>query len=393
MTAPARRLAAFAIAAPGLEPWLGRELEALGVAGHEEPGGVSFEAPIEVIQRANLWSRLASRIVVRVAEFRARALGELARRAGAISWEEWLAPGTGVRVRVTARKSRLYHTGAIAERVLAGISARTPVKATVANPPADDDERDGDDAQLLIVRVAHDVCTISLDSSGALLHRRGYRQAVARAPLRETLAAAMLASAGWRPSVPLADPLCGAGTIAIEAAMLSRDMAPGLGRGFAFERWPGHDARRWQAVRDAARERIQPAVRAPIRASDRDAGAIAAARSNAARAGVEDDVQLTLAPLSSASLGEAGGWIVTNPPYGVRVGDASDLRDLYAVLGRRAREGGHPLVLLSADPVLERQLGVPLETVCVTRNGGLPVSVRRSAGRFAAAPSPDADRG
>ena len=380
MTVAARRFAAFAIAAPGIEPWLARELRALNLAAREDHGGVSFDATLEEIYRANLWSRLASRIIVRVAEFRVRALGELVRRAGAIPWEEWLGPNARVRVRATARKSRLYHTGAIAERVLEGISSRLPVRvsAAQADPPPPDDEHEGADEQLLIVRIAHDVCTISLDSSGALLHRRGYRQAVAKAPLRETLAAAMLAAADWQPTEPLADPFCGAGTIAIESAMISRDIAPGTNRSFAFEHWPRHQGERWRAIRDEAQERTRPATAAPILASDRDAGAVTAARDNAKRAGVQHDVQIAHAALSAASLGGAGGWIVTNPPYGMRVGEAAQLRDLYAVLGRAARDGRHPLVLLSADPALERQLRLPLQTLLVTRNGGITVSVRRT---------------
>jgi putative N6-adenine-specific DNA methylase len=285
-------------------------------------------------------------------------------------------------VRASARKSRLYHTGAIAERIVEGIDARVPVTAA-PRIAIDDSERDDedadDDAVLLLVRVAHDVCTISIDSSGALLHRRGYRQAVAKAPLRETLAAAMLASGGWRRELGLADPLCGAGTIAIEAAMMSRGMAPGLARGFAFERWPRYDAAKWNALRAQANERVRPAAIAPILASDRDQGAVAAARENALRAGVERDLAVTHAPLSAAPLGAPGTWIVTNPPYGVRVGETGPLRDLYASLGRLARDGGHPLVVLTAEASLERQLGVPLETVLSTRNGGIPVRVRRSA--------------
>lgn len=383
MRSAADRLAAFAVAAPGIEPWLTRELDTLEIDAREEPGGVSFDATLDEIYRANLWSRLANRIIVRVADFRVRALGELSRRAGTIPWDEWLAAGARVRVRASARKSRLYHTGAIAERVLEGIATRVRVQAARAPanaPPADEEDDDGAEP-LLLVRIAHDVCTVSLDSSGALLHRRGYRQAVAKAPLRETLAAAMLAAAGWRPTEPLADPFCGAGTIPIEAAMLARDMAPGINRAFAFEHWPRHDAARWLAVRAEAHGRVRPGAGAPIFASDRDEGAVGAARDNAQRAGVQEDVQIVHAPLSAAPLGNANTWIVTNPPYGVRVGEAGRLRDLYAALGRVVREGGHPLVMLSADSALERQLRLPLETVLSTKNGGISVAVRRTVAR------------
>ena len=380
---------AYAACAPGLEPWLARELHGLALRAREVDGGVSFTATMDDLYRANLHSRLASRVIVRVAEFRARALGELARRAAAVPWEEWLPPGDAVRLRVTARKSRLYHTGAIAERVMEGMGSRVQVRAGApASDPTSEEDQDGGEESLLIVRVLHDQCAISLDSSGALLHRRGYRQAVAKAPLRETLAAAMLVAGEWRPGDGLADPLCGSGTIAIEAAMLARDMPPGLSRRFAFERWPRLDASRWNAIREEARSRVRPSAPARILASDRDAGAVAAARENALRANVAGDIDITHAALSSAPPGPPGAWIVTNPPYGVRVGEAAPLRDLYATLGRLVRERACPLVLLSANPELERQLGLPLDTVLATNNGGIPVRVRRAAG-----PAEPNDRG
>jgi putative N6-adenine-specific DNA methylase len=386
MSGTVRRLAGFAVAAPGLEPWLARELGEIGVDAREEPGGAAFVGPLESVYRANLWSRLASRVVVRVAEFRVRALGELARRSGTVPWEEWLPPDAAVRVRATARKSRLYHTGAIAERVLEGMAGRVRVATPVAPGALDtpdagrDEEPEDDGALLLLVRIAHDVCTISLDSSGALLHRRGYRQAVAKAPLRETLAAAMLAASGWRAAHGLADPMCGAGTIAIEAAMMARGMAPGLARRFAFELWPRHESSRWNALRDQARAAMRPAVAGAILASDRDAGAVDATRNNARRAGVSEDIAISNAPMSSAPLGPSGTWLVTNPPYGVRVGESAPLRDLYATLGRIARAGDHPIVMLAADATLERQLRLPMETVLATSNGGIPVRVRRTVG-------------
>lgn len=375
---PPTGVSAFAIAAPGLERLVAAELVSLGIAAEPQPGGAAFTGSVLDVARANLWSRIASRIVVRLGDFHVRALGELARRSARLPWDEHLKPGTEVHIRASARKSRLYHTGAIAERVLEGLAKRVAVLVAAGGDDADDDD-DRDAAQLIIVRLDHDHCTISVDSSGALLHRRGYRQATAKAPLRETLAAAMLTAGGWDPSSPLADPFCGSGTIAIEAALMSRGIAPGLERSFAFERWPGHEPKAWAALREEARSRIWPATTAPIYASDRDAGAIAAAEANAERAGVRNDIVLTRAALSAAPLGESGGWIVTNPPYGVRVGDKKELRDLYATLGRIVRTNAFRLVMLSADAALERQLGVEVERVLATRNGGLAVRVLRSS--------------
>jgi putative N6-adenine-specific DNA methylase len=224
-----------------------------------------------------------------------------------------------------------------------------------------------------------DRCTVSVDSSGALLHRRGYRQATAKAPLRETLAAAMLLGSGWTPDRPLLDPFCGAGTVAIEAAMIARGIAPGLLRaarpdGFAFMQWPGFDATLWERLTSEAREAVRPAAAAPIVASDRDAGAIEAARANAERAGVQESIALEQRTLSAVPPLPTGGWIVTNPPYGARLGDRGPLRALYARLGAIAASlEGWSLALLSGDPMLEGQLALPLAERWRSSNGGIPV--------------------
>jgi len=372
-------LSIFAVCAPGLEPILQQELRALGIeSGVAEPGGVTFTGTAEAIYRVNLWLRVASRITARVGEFQVRALGELERRARQQPWEEYVSAGRPVRIRVTSRKSRLYHTGAVAERIASAIEARVGGGTDIALAKGDEDSV-ADDAQLIVARVLHDRCTLSADSSGALLHRRGYRLATAKAPLRETLAAALLLASEWDVHAPLLDPMCGAGTIAIEAALLARRIAPGLHRQFAFMHWPGFDAALWRRLLDAARARVRSSTAAPIQASDRDAGAIEAATSNAERAGVLRDVELTQRPLSAIEPPPTRGWIVTNPPYGARVGERDRLRNLYAQLGNVARRkcAGWTLTLLSPDPRLDGQIGVPLERVLETRNGGLAVRVVR----------------
>jgi len=217
---------------------------------------------------------------------------------------------------------------------------------------------------------------VSADSSGALLHRRGYRQATAKAPLRETLAAALLAASGWDGQAPLVDPFCGSGTIPIEAALLARGRAPGGARTFAAERWPGVSAGVGNRIRAELAERARTGPIGPVSGSDRDAGAIAAAVTNAERAGVSGDVSLAVRSLSAADFPAGGrGWVVTNPPYGVRGGDAGRVRDLWAQLGHvlRARAHGWRVALLSPDPALERQLRLPLSVAAQTSNGGIPV--------------------
>lgn len=378
MTHVAELLHLFAVAAPGLEPLVHDELRALRIAARPEPGGVAWEGTAEQLMEANLRLRTASRVLVRVAEFPAQAFYELERQARRVCWEDYVAPGATVRLRVTARSSRLYHQRAVAERVLEAVERR--VGGLGAGSGAAEAEDEGAGAQLFVVRLFHNRCTISADGSGELLHRRGYREAMAKAPLRETLAAAMLLGSGWRPHVPLLDPLCGSGTIAIEAALLARQIAPGLAhpdglRRYAFERWPGFDAGLWGEVVARARAEVRSAAPAPIRASDRDAGAVRAAHANALRAGVAGDVALDVRALSAVEPPTHPGWLLANPPYGQRVGAVEALRDLYAALGHLARRrlGGWWLALLSADRRLEGQVGVRFQEALRTTNGGIPV--------------------
>ena len=365
---------AFAITAPGLEVITTRELHALGASEAKAiEGGVSFRASPHLLYSANLRLRTASRVVVRASAFEATAFHELERRAKKVRWDELIAPNLPVSLRVTCRKSKLYHSDAVAQRVAGAIEA-TVKGARVVDDAGDDG--DGDE-QLILVRLMHDRCTISVDSSGALLHRRGYRQAVAKAPMRETLAAAMLLASGWNGSVPLLDPMCGSGTIAIEGAMIARLIAPGLERGFAFERWPEFDASIWKEIVADARTEILPKSPVVIQASDRDEGAIEAATSNAGRAGVTGDIEFAVKPISAIPAPETTGLVATNPPYGVRVGESDRVRNLYAQFGKvmRARCPGWDVSMLSADPKLERQTGLSFEPIFQTSNGGIKVRV------------------
>lgn len=362
----------FIVCAPGIEEITAAEVAALGlrVTGTES-GGVSVRGGVADMQRANLQLRTASRVVVRVAEFRATAFYELEKRARQIAWDQWLG-AEPVRLRVTCRKSKLYHSDAVAQRFVEAMA-----RATGARPVdgASASEEEGADAQLFVVRLLHDRCTVSVDSSGALLHRRGYRQATARAPLRETLAAAMLLGVGWRGEAPLLDPLCGAGTIPIEGALIARRRAPGVGRGFAFMRWPSFVGGEWERRVSEAREAELPAVSVPITGSDRDEGAIGAAVANAERAGVGGDVELVRRSVSALQRMGDGGLLLTNPPYGVRVGEPGTVRDLYAQLGNAARRNlsGWRLGMLAPDRALEAQLGLRLAPVFESSNGGIPV--------------------
>lgn len=372
------KLDIFVICAPGIEAVTGAEMLRIGVKPlNVEPGGISCKGTIQDVMRLNLWLRTASRVVVRIAAFHASTFHELERRAKKIEWKKFLDDKCQVSFRVTCKKSKLYHSDAVAERFIEALSAQVkPASAESVTEVADDET--STNTQQFIVRLFRDDVTVSIDTSGDLLHRRGYRLATSKAPIRETLAAAMLLSAGWNGLSELLDPLCGSGTLPIEAAMIARNMAPGRNREFSFTKWRGFERRGWQVILADADKRMLPRSPAKISASDRDEGAVKAARENAQRAGVAADVDIVTKSMTDAVTSVAGlsaGLLIANPPYGKRVGEGADPRDLYASLGKAARASlaGWSLVVISNEQRLISQLGVPVELLFSASNGGIPV--------------------
>jgi putative N6-adenine-specific DNA methylase len=370
-TAPPRDC--FAVVTPGFEAVVEREMRALGFADlAPEEGGVAFRADDRALFAANLQLRTASRVLVRVAKFTARSFAELERRAKPVPWKAYLGAGRSAAFRVTCKKSRLYHSDAVAERLVRSLTAALPGVDVV---PAAGDDESGAGPQLFVVRLAHDVCTISADASGELLHRRGYRLATAKAPIRETIAAGCLLALGYDGLMPMMDPMCGAGTFAIEAALIARNIAPGIHRTFACEDWPKFDAVASKVVRADAKAAERAALVAVIVASDRDAGAVKAARANAERAGVASDISVAERALSALEAPPGRGLLVANPPYGARVGDSGDLRNLYAQFGNvaRAKLPGWRVALVSADRALESQAKLQFKELVRFSNGGIKV--------------------
>jgi len=376
----------FAVTAPGLEPFTTRELTGLGLLPGTameaaSPGGVAFKGDLPALYRANLHLRTASRILARLGTFfYATTFEELQKRASRLPWERCLTPGQPVAVHVTCHQSKLYHSDAVARTVLAGLEERLGRASALVKT---DEDADGHPPQLIVVRLVDDKCTVSVDSSGELLHKRGYRLAVAKAPLRETLAAALLMASGWDTSAALLDPFCGSGTIAIEAALMRLGLPPGLNRRFAFMDWPGFEPSAFNnlvsAIRDqqSAISNQQSAI--GILASDRDAGAIKMAQANAERAGVSEYIEFKCQAVSSVTPPAGPGWVVTNPPYGVRVSAAKDLRNLYAQFGNVLRRQcpGWNVAVLYNDPVLLGQMHMELDDSLGFINGGISVRVAR----------------
>lgn len=368
----------FAVAAPGIEALTALELRQQNLLSqneHHQNGGVPFKGELEQLYQANLQLRTASRVLVRLGNFHAASFSELRKKASRLTWEDYLHPGQPVTLRVTCRKSRLYHSDAVAERVSGAIGDRLGKPSAMEK--AADEEADVA-PQLVVVRLWRDQCTISIDSSGALLHRRGYRLATAKAPLRETLAAAMLLAAEWDTASPLLDPFCGSGTIPIEAALLVHGLPPGRTRRFAFMDWPGFDPDLWGKLL-AEKPKYSKSTFPVIQASDRDAGAIRLAQENAARAGVDDQIEFSCRAISAIEPPPGPGWVITNPPYGLRVSANKDLRNLYAQFGNvlRAHCPGWQTAILSSDLMLLGQTGLSLDTSLSLVNGGVRVRLGR----------------
>ncbi|MGD0879328.1 MAG: class I SAM-dependent RNA methyltransferase [Anaerolineales bacterium] len=377
----------FAVTAPGLEPFTSRELTDLGLLAvptleESSQAGIAFKGDLPALYRANLHLRTASRILARVGTFfYATAYPELQKRTSRLPWERFLSPGQPIVLRVTCHQSKLYNSQAVARTISAGLEERLGKASPLVKA---DEESDSHPPQMIVVRLVDDKCTLSVDSSGALLHKRGYRLAVAKAPLRETLAAALLMASGWNASAPLLDPFCGSGTIPIEAALMRLGLPPGLNRRFAFMDWPGYDQAAFSDQRSAVgnlqSKILDQQSSIVILASDRDAGAIKMAHENAARAGVEDAIEFKCQAVSSITPPPVRGWVVTNPPYGVRVSQGSDLRNLYAQFGHVLRRQcpGWNVAVLCNDPVLLGQMHMELETSLGFVNGGISVRLARA---------------
>ena len=358
------RLDIFLVTAPGLESLLAAEARAhrFQVSG-QIPGGVMLLGDWREVWRANLTLRGATRVLVRLAKFRASHLAQLDKRARAIDWTRWLKPNVSVHVDAVCRKSKIYHSGAAAERIARAIHE------TSGAPLASN-------AHIRVqARLDHDVCTLSLDSSGEPLHKRGRKPAVAKAPIRETLAALFLRACGYAGREPLLDPMCGSGTFLMEAADIAMGLAPGRERNFAFQRLVTFEKTGWEKMREEAlAAKVSPT--APIFGYDRDPGAVRAALANAERSGVGAYVEIARRSVAdlTAPPGPAG-LVIVNPPYGARIGDQSTLRSLYQTLGRRLKHGftGWRVGLVTSSPGLAKATGLRLSEGPPVDHGGLKV--------------------
>jgi putative N6-adenine-specific DNA methylase len=375
------RLRYFAIAAPGLEAVVRDEVAALPGAFEiaVETGGVTFVGDLALARAANLRLRTATRVLLRLGVIEAREFSRLRRAAARLPFAAVVPATAQLTFHVAQTRSRLYHTGAVAETLAHAVADALGVRSLpVVKPSEAEAALDADDGAAIAAIYARGVAdrwTISVDTSGALLHRRGWRTEAGEAPIRETLAAGILALAEWDPATPLVDPTCGSGTFVVEAALRALGRAPGRGRRFACDRWPSAPP----PIADAPPSPSLPPI---LVGSDADPQAIAIARRNAERAGVADHVSFAVAPLADAAPpeGAPAGLVVANPPYGRRLDDARGAASAYRALGealRRRFRGWRVAVLVpeSRPGPLERALGLHPVTRHTLTNGGLRVTL------------------
>lgn len=359
----------FAPCPRGLEALLATELRNAGASSTTPvSGGVESQGDWAFAYRANLESRIATRLLWRVGATPYRSEDEIYKLAYATTWAKWFDTVNTFRVSVTAMRSPLRSLNFSVLRIKDGICDHfRAVKG--ARPSVDTESPD--------VRIhaflTENTCTLYVDTSGQPLYKRGFKRGKVQAPLKENLAAGILMLTDWQPGKTLLDPMCGSGTFLIEAAQMAMNVAPGLGRSFAFEHLRNFDARLWQQIRRAAIDRQIASGTLPIFGADIDPAQIRVARTNLAAAGLDDKIELLVCDALSLEAPDDTGVMVTNPPYGVRLSTGEELADWYPQLGDALKRGyaGWTCYFLSADMELAKRIGLKASKRTVLMNGDL----------------------
>ena len=364
----------FATVARSLESIAAAEIESLG-AKEVRPDftGVHFIGDKATLYRVNLWARTIFRVLVPLREFYCPNSNILYQEVQKIFWGEYLQSHQTLAVNCTGSNQKLNHTHYTALQVK---------NAIVDQQRRESGQRSTIDAKnpdvLVNVHIKQDRCILSLDSSGASLHRRGYRQAMGSAPLKETLAAALLDMAQWDASLPFLDPLCGSGTLPLEAGLKALNIAPGLFRQkFGFESFPDFDPQLWHMMLTEAKNSRIHELKAPIWGSDRDADVLTQAYGNAVRCGIEHQIQFTRTELASIEAPADSGMIICNPPYGERLGEAQELGALYKTLGDifKQRFKGWTAFILTGNKELAKKVGLKASRRIPVYNGAIPCTL------------------
>jgi putative N6-adenine-specific DNA methylase len=359
----------FAAVPRGAEELAAAELVALGISDTKTgKGGVSFSANRAGLYRANLWLRTASRVLVQLSQFPCSGPTELYAGAFAIPWQELITPEMTLAVDCSLRDSALTHSGFVALKTKDAVVDRIR-EACGSRPNVDTALPD----IRINVHLHKNICTISLDSSGDSLDRRGYRLERNEAPLRETLAAAVVALTGWDGSIPLADPMCGSGTIPVEAALLAAAIPPGFQRQFGFQRWLDFDATLWDKICEEANAGIRTLPAGLITGYDLDSKALLLAGRNTAKAGLEGQIHFFHAALQEFRPEGDKGVVILNPPYGKRLGEEEDLRELYCQIGDTMKKycRGWTGYVLTGNLELAKYIGLKASRRFVLFNGAI----------------------
>ncbi len=360
----------FAGCAPGLETLLLRELKQLNVGNaNEEAGGVSFTGGPDTMARINLQSRIADRILIRIGQFAATHLSNLQKAASELPFANYVTARSTVVINAICKKSRIYHSGAVAERVANAIGSQVGLKKNPLCQQAPDHSMVNTVA--IQVRVIRDMVTVSVDSSGDHLHKRGYRTHVTEAPLRETTAAAALQFCGYTGEFPLINPMCGSGTLAIEGALIAGRISPGRHRRFAFENWPSFDSDILKTEKERGARFSRPSDTL-IQASDISASALDAAIHNARTAGLKDRISFKEVEISNLTLSESPGLLIVNPPWGKRL---AAVQFLYRQIGDlKKRHPDWQLCLIASDHKQALETGIDfLNTSAPIPMGGVRI--------------------
>ena len=359
----------FATCPRGLEGVLADELKALGAADVQiADGGTGFRGPYALCRRVNLESRIASRVLWRVGHCSYRSENDIFNAAKKIRWSQWFGPKQTIRVDTAAIKSPLQSIDFVTLRVK---DAVCDVLRDSEGLRPDVDTRAPD--VRIHVFLTRDDAVFYLDTSGDALFKRGWRTAAGEAPLRENLAAGILKLAGWTPDQPLLDPMCGSGTFLVEAALMARDRAPGLGRSFGFEKLRNHDATAWTTLRDEVAARENKSIKTDIYGYDRSGDAIATANNNVASLGLESQIALKQCSFEDSKPPVAAGLLITNPPYGVRMEELDDLADWYPKVGDvlKQRYAGWTAFILTGDLRMAKLIGLKPSKRTPLFNGAL----------------------
>lgn len=343
----------IATAPMGLEAVVAREIKDLGYTDVSvENGRVVFVADVSAIPRANLWLRTADRVLVKMGEFEATTFEDLFEQTKALPWTEWIPSDAEFPVLGRSHKSQLSSVPACQSIVKKAIVEKMKERHKTTWFP------ESGDKYTIEVSLLKDRATLTLDTSGVGLHKRGYRELTARAPLKETLAAALVLLSRWQPHRPFLDPVCGSGTIPIEAALIGRNIAPGLKRAFDAQKWQRIPQRAWDLAREEAHDAIRREQKLEIYGSDIDPEAISLAGYHIRKAGVANDVSLRTQALSQIKMTSSYGALIANPPYGERIGADKEVEQLYKELGELSKTlDTWSFFVITSYPLFERLFG------------------------------------